>query len=60
MEKQFVQIEIIEKRYTENDAVCQEVHKGQAGETKQYSIEAIFSFFGDMGYTSANHQKTGE
>ena len=35
-------------------------YKGQAGETKQYSIETIFSFLGDMGYVSAYHQKTGE
>lgn len=35
-------------------------YKGQAGETKQYSIEMIFSFLGDMGYTSAYHPKTGE
>ena len=35
-------------------------YKGQAGETKQYSIEAIFSFLEGMGYVSAYHQKTGE
>lgn len=35
-------------------------YKGQAGETKQYSIETIFSFLEGMGYVSAYHQKTGE
>ena len=35
-------------------------YKGQAGETKQYSIEAIFSFLESMGYVSAYHKKTGE
>lgn len=35
-------------------------YKGQAGETKQYSIETIFSFLEGMGYVSAYHQKTRE
>lgn len=35
-------------------------YKGQSGETKQFSIEAIFDFFGSMGYVSAYHQQTGE
>ena len=35
-------------------------YKGQAGETKQYSIGTIFCFLGDMGYVSAYHQKTCE
>lgn len=35
-------------------------YKGQAGETKHYSIEAIFSFLEGMGYVSAYHQKTRE
>ena len=35
-------------------------YKGQAGETKQYSIENIFRFLGDMGFVSVYHQRTGE
>ncbi len=35
-------------------------YKGQAGETKQYSIENIFRFLSEMGFVSAYHQKTGE
>lgn len=35
-------------------------YKGQSGETKQYSIQAIFDTLADMGLTSAYHQLTGE
>jgi hypothetical protein len=35
-------------------------YKGQSGETKQYSIQAIFDTLADMGLTSAYHQMTGE
>ena len=35
-------------------------YKGQAGETKRYSIENIFRFLGDMGFVSVYHQRTGE
>ena len=34
--------------------------KGQSGETKQYSMEAIFEFLKSMDYVSAYHSKTGE
>ena len=35
-------------------------YKGQSGETKQYSIQAIFDTLADMGLTSAYHQMKGE
>lgn len=35
-------------------------YKGQAGETKQFNIQAIFEFFEDIGYVSAYHHQTGE
>ena len=35
-------------------------YKGQSGETKQYSIQAIFDTLADMGLTSAYHQLKGE
>jgi hypothetical protein len=35
-------------------------YKGQAGETKRYSIENIFRFLGCMGFVSIYHQRTGE
>lgn len=34
--------------------------KGQAGETKRYSIENLFRFLGGMGFVSVYHQRTGE
>lgn len=35
-------------------------YKGQSGETKQYSIQAIMSFLEEMGLVSAYHDRTGE
>ena len=35
-------------------------YKGQAGETKQFNIEAIFEFFEGRGYVSVYHHQTGE
>lgn len=35
-------------------------YKGQSGETKQYSIQAIFDTLADMGLKSAYHQQKGE
>ena len=35
-------------------------YMGQSGQTKQFSIRAIFDFFGEMGIVSAYHNKTGE
>ena len=35
-------------------------YKGQSGETKQYSIQAILSFLEEMGLVSAYHDRTGE
>lgn len=35
-------------------------YKGQAGETKQFNIAAIFDFLESMGYVSIYHHKTGE
>ena len=35
-------------------------YKGQAGETKQFNIQAIFEFLEGMGYFSAYHHQTGE
>ena len=34
--------------------------KGQSGESKQYSMEAIYEFLKSMGFVSAYHSKTGE
>lgn len=36
------------------------LYKGQSGETKQYSIQMLFEFLGEMGFISAYHEKTGE
>ena len=33
---------------------------GQSGETRQYSISAIFDFLGKMGFVSLYHDNTGE
>lgn len=35
-------------------------YKGQSGETRQYSIQAILSFLENMGLVSAYHDRTGE
>ena len=35
-------------------------YKGQSGENKLYSIQAIFDYLGGMGFFSAYHEKTGE
>lgn len=35
-------------------------YKGQSGQTKQFSIQAIFDFLGEMGIVSAYHNMTGE
>lgn len=35
-------------------------YKGQSGETKQYSIQAIIDLMAEWGFKSAYHQKTGE
>lgn len=35
-------------------------YKGQSGETKKYSIQAIFDTLADMGLKSAYHQQKGE
>ncbi len=35
-------------------------YKGQAGETKRYSIENLFRFLGGMGFVSVYHQRSGE
>lgn len=35
-------------------------YKGQSGETKLYSIEAIFDFLKSLGYASVYHTQTGE
>ena len=35
-------------------------YKGQSGETKQYSIQAILSFLEEMGLVSSYHDRTGE
>lgn len=35
-------------------------YKGQSGQTKQFSIKAIFDFLGEMGIASAYHDQTGE
>ena len=35
-------------------------YKGQSGETKRYSIQAIFDLMEEWGFKSAYHQKTGE
>lgn len=35
-------------------------YKGQSGETKLYSIQAILSFLEEMGLVSAYHDRTGE
>ena len=35
-------------------------YKGQSGETKRYSIQAIFDFLSEMGIVSAYHDQTGE
>jgi hypothetical protein len=35
-------------------------YKGQSGEKKRYSIQAIFDLMEEWGFKSAYHQKTGE
>lgn len=35
-------------------------YKGQSGETKRYSIQAIIDLMAEWGFKSAYHQKTGE
>ena len=35
-------------------------YKGQSGQTKQFSIQAIFDFLSEMGIVSAYHDQTGE
>ncbi len=35
-------------------------YKGQSGETKKYSIQAIFDFLGSVGIVSAYHDRSGE
>lgn len=35
-------------------------YKGQSGQTKQFSIKAIFDFLGEMGIASAYHDQTCE
>ena len=35
-------------------------YKGQSGETKQHSIQAILSFLEEMGLVSSYHDRTGE
>lgn len=35
-------------------------YKGQSGQTKQFSIQAIFDFMGEKGLFSAYHDQTGE
>ena len=35
-------------------------YKGQSGETKKYSIQAIFDLMEEWGFKSAYHHKTGE
>ena len=35
-------------------------YKGQSGETKRYSIQAVFDMMEEWGFKSAYHQKTGE
>ncbi len=35
-------------------------YKGQSGETKKYSIQAIFDYLGSMGIVSVYHERSGE